>query len=374
MTTQARSAGAPRRRSGGVVLRSHLKRSAVEVVNFVLNHTWFFRIIGWLNSRTGKLASVFLVYPATREYALSAAYPRRLAKNRWTPWPTGIMRQDGKIVLMVAVSATDEDIRAPDSSRDLERLRDAVERLRALVRAERKSFAGVLPGVMHRRGLLETPSEREVTARVVCQAVEQLAADDSGQRIPVIVLGGGGFIGRRMVEILDENFECYSLDVLDGRDAWPTHLQGRPSLLVNVANRQALNGVEDKLWSGMVVLNEVYPEPSRRLRADLAARGIAVHHVVGVAGSVFPRLPNAYRGAIPCCAAWPSRDAQVVTRSLNEPARVEPTPIKPALAAPTPVKPTPAEPAPVKRAKVEAPAKCPSAEPPARTPTDGKRT
>lgn len=67
----------------------------------------------------------------------------------------------------------------------------------------------------------------------------------------------------------------------------------------------------------MTVLNDVYPEPDRQTLATLTARGIPGHHVVGVRGSAYPPFPAAYAGGVPCCAAWPSPDAEVVIRHLN---------------------------------------------------------
>ncbi len=298
-------------------LSTHVQRCAVEVINALLNHAWFFRMVGFVNRRTGKIKSVFLVYPATRSIAQATAYPRRLVKNRWAPWPIGLLWQDGHLLLMVAISATDEEIRKPGAVENLKELIAAVERIRVQIGAERKTFAGVLPGVMARHKILDAPPEREMTARIVHEAVAELAAPDGSVRMPVIVLGGGGFIGSRLVELLDERFETYSVDVVASRDSWPDHLRGRPALLVNVANRGALHKVRDSLWPGMTVLNEVYPDPPRRLVEHLTEHQIAVHHVVGIRGGSIPRLPGAYRGAIPCCAAWPSGRSDVVVKALN---------------------------------------------------------
>ncbi len=135
--------------------------------------------------------------------------------------------------------------------------------------------------------------------------------------MPVIVLGGQGFIGKRLVDVLEPDMPVYSVDLRDSEDRSPAHLGGQPALLVNVASRNALSQYLDRLWSGMTVLNEVYPEPSAGLVEKLTAESIELHHVVGVAARAFPSFPVAYRGVIPCCAAWPADGSRVVTRQLT---------------------------------------------------------
>ncbi len=292
-------------------LRTHARRSGVALLNALLNRIVIFRAVGALNKRLRLIKSVFLVYPATPDYALAYAYPSRIEKAKWSPWPTGILWQDGRLALMLAVSSTDQDFLADDARPRLVELERAVDRVRRLVAAEQKSFAGVLPGIMARHGVLTDPPERELTAGLVRQAVQELHPPERG---PVIVIGGRGFIGRRLVELLEPAYETHVVDV---DDRWPDHVDER-ALVVNVANRGAIQAHEKDLLPGMTILNEVYPEPRGALLDRLSARGIAVHHVVGVRAGAFPPFPSGYRGAVPCCAAWPSSRAKVVVRQLNE--------------------------------------------------------
>lgn len=281
------------------------------MLNALLNRAVVFHLVGALNRRLRLIKSVFLVYPATPDYALAYAYPSRIEKAKWSPWPTGILWQDGRLTLMLAVSSTDQDFLADDAGPRLLQLERSVDRIRRLVAAEQKSFAGVLPGVMARHGVLTDPPERELTAGLVLQAVRELHPPERG---PVIVVGGRGFIGRRLVELLERDYATY---VVDLGDVWPEQA-GERALVVNVANRSAIRDHENHLSKGMTLLNEVYPEPRGALLERLTARSIAVHHVVGVRAGAFPSFPSGYRGAVPCCAAWPSPRAQVVVRQLNQ--------------------------------------------------------
>ena len=72
-----------------------------------------------------------------------------------------------------------------------------------------------------------------------------------------------------------------------------------------VGTRAALLGYARDLWPGVIVLNEVYPEPSAVEIAELEARGAHCYHIVGVEGWAWPPFPRAYRGGIPCRASLP---------------------------------------------------------------------
>lgn len=294
--------------------RSHVRRSAVELVNAVLNHDPVLSAIGTMNRRIGIIESVFLVYPANERYGLSYAYPRRLARNRWRPWPTGLLLQNGKVTVMVAVSSHDLHYWDEAHHESLVQLAQRMEQLRLMLGARQKSFAGILPGVLASRGILEDGPEGDVTARLVAQAIRDICGP---QDLPIVILGSRGYIGRRLVTILAGEMDVHPVDTRDELDYWPHHLTGRPALLVNVANRGAIAANMHRLWPGLTILNEVYPEPERETLRTLSEMSIQCHHVVGVKAKAFPAFPSAYRGAIPCCAAWPSEEASIVTRALN---------------------------------------------------------
>ena len=261
---------------GGLV-RAHGRRMAVEVANVVLNHDGVFRAVGAVNRRTGFIESVFLMYPATDKYARAIAYPSRIQKQKWSPGPAGLMVLNGRVGIIFGVTAHVEHFRDEAHHESLVELANRMEQLRVLVGARQKTFAGVLPGVLASHGILTDPPEGDITANVVAQAVYDLR-NKAMSEAPVIVLGGRGFVGRRLVALLSPDMQVHTVDVIDEEDSWPGHLDGQPVLLVNVANRRALGQHLHRLWAGMVVLNEVYPEPDPDTLATLSARGIPVHH------------------------------------------------------------------------------------------------
>ena len=222
--------------------------------------------------------------------------------------------QNGRATLIVAVSSHDDHFHDEAHHDRLVELADRMEVLRDMVGARQKTFAGVLPGVLSSRGILTYLPEGDITAAMVAQAVRQVSHEATDEEpLPVIVLGAHGYIGRRLVDLLRQEMPVHPVDTALPDSPWPDHLHGRPALLVNVANRHALHQHLDRLWPGLTVLNEVYPEPDQAVLTALGQRGISVHHVAGVAGKAFPPFPDAYAayaGAIPCCAAWPSDRAQ----------------------------------------------------------------
>ncbi len=295
-------------------LRLHTRRIALEIINLIVNHDWLFYLIG----RTGIIESVFLVYPANDKYALAYVYPKRLPKVRWNPWPGGLLWQNGRLGIMFVISANNGSFVDQSNLDNLRHVVERMERLRQLLRAKYKTFAGILPGVLQSQGLLKTAPEAEITALAVVQAIDKIRRLEAlSSDVPVVVLGGSGFIGRRVVGLLKDQ-QVYSLDtaVGQGRQDWPKHLVGQPLIVVNITVKSAISDYIDLMWPGTVVVNEVYPEPSFEVADRLKQQGCSLWHVVGVKALALPAFPRAYQGAIPCCAAWPSSKMEVKVRKL----------------------------------------------------------
>ncbi|MBP1468958.1 hypothetical protein EYB53_024835 [Candidatus Chloroploca sp. M-50] len=290
------------------------------VLHATLQHPAILRLIGWCNRRWMFLGSVFLVYAANEEYALTYASPRYYPLMRWSPWIAGVLRQNGRWALMLVVSSTERDFTNPASHRHLTALVEEVERLRRLVGAPQKTFAGILPGVLARTGILTDSPEAEVTLVAIVQAEQQVReATGYAADVPVIILGGRGFIGKRLVErFTSYGRNTYSVDVIDvASNPWPAHLTGQPAILINVTRKTALRAYIPHCWPALIILNEVYPEPEPEELAALTRIGAPVYHLVGVAGTAFPRFPKAYAGAIPCCAAQHHPKLRAVIRRLG---------------------------------------------------------
>lgn len=307
-----------RRKSFKRVLMSHVSRIALIVISIFFNHDFVFAFVGWLNRRWRFLETLFLVYPATYDYYLAYAYEFQRKPMAWSPWPCLLFRQEGKWGLMVSISSTEEEFTKPENRENLIKVVNRVERIRQLIGASQKTFAGILPGFLCREGILDESPETEVTVEAVARAEAEVRAKlGYPADVPLVVLGGRGFIGRRLVARL-EGREIHSVDLQDGEVAaqWPEHLRSRKAILINVTRAGSLRDYMDRFWPELVLLNEVYPPPKREELQVLWNIGCHAFHVVGVVARAYPSFPRAYEGGIPCCAARKTEAMRVIVKRL----------------------------------------------------------
>jgi len=300
------------------VIRSFIRRYTLEVMNAVFDHDWLLRLIGLVGKKFGVIESVFLVYPASEEYALSYVFSYRLPKVKWDPWLCGALLQNCKLSLMFCISASNSEYAEPANIDKLRKVTERMEKLRILLGANRKTFAGIIPGVLHTRRIIRDVPEADLTASAVAQAIDLIKVKESlSPETPIIVLGGKGFIGRRLVKLLNKA-TTFSIDLADGQGKkdWPNQLSGQRIIVVNITLNRAIEDYIDQMWPGTVVINEVYPEPDAIILQKLAEKKCQCYHVVGVKAAAFPQFPLAYRGAIPCCAAWPAKKMKAVVKKL----------------------------------------------------------
>jgi hypothetical protein len=292
------------------LFRSHVRRLFTELLNLSFGHEAVYRIVGWLNSRFGLVASVFLAYPANDEYSDAYAYRFRAKTMVWAPKPIGFFWQDGKIGVKFAISARDRQFIDPGNKEKVRGVVERMEKIRILLGARYKTFAGILPGVIFRSRMIREAPEAEMTASVVVRAIEMVRTGEGlPAETPIIILGSRGFIGRKVIAGLSGK-NVHGVDVADqtGNSSWPERLKGIPAILVNISSSSALSQYVGRMWSGIVVVNEVYPEPSADLASGIMAAGCRCYHIVGVKAGAVPSFPGGYEGGIPCCAAWPSED------------------------------------------------------------------
>ncbi len=301
-------------------MAGHLRKILVLVVNVLFNHNLVFRIVGVMNRRWGFLSSVFVMYPATKDYTSAYLYQRHWHVTKWTPCLCGIFRQEGKWGLILGITSTEEDFCHPDNTGNLQNLVERAERIRQLIGASQKTFAGILPGILFKKRLIREAVEADIAAEAIVKAEKYVRKTEGyGENTPLIILGGNGFVGRRLIKRLNGR-EVYCVDSTNGKmneESWPFHLKGRRAVLINISRSHALDYYTDMFWPGLVLLNEVYPEPGADELKTITEKGCSAYHVVGIQGKAYPSFPNAYTGGIPCCAARISEDMQVIVKKLN---------------------------------------------------------
>ncbi len=300
---------AARIKAKGIVMWDWARRFGVKTVVFffaVLSLTGLtYRLIGWWNAWRGNWGSVFYCYAGSRDFIDSYAPPGMVAIFRWRPVPIGVMRQDGRWGLVLASPVTERDFADPANAADFRRLQQRLGRIADLMGVDVINLAGILPSLLARKGVLKVNDSRAVVVAAVQAAVAEVKAAHfpDGLR-DVIVLGGGGHVGRALCAALDgAGYTCHAVDPRGHATALPVALHGTPCLLIDIARKGAIRDYISQMWPGLVVLNEVFPCPSRRDVARMKAAGAQVFHLAGVAGRIIPPLPHGYENAVPCCAS-----------------------------------------------------------------------
>src|SRR3989344_2693669 len=283
------------------VIKHNVRRIMLIFVNLVFNNDIVLGLIGLINKRVNLIKSVFLAYPANENYALAYVYRYRLPKVKWQPFPVGFLVQNNKIIIMFCISANNGEFSDPQNHEKVVNLERRMERIRILLKAECKTFAGIIPGVLYHKRIIRDAPEADLTAEIIKQAIGNIRqVEKMSDDTPILIIGSRGFIGRRVINLLSKD-NTYGLDI---GDSWPDYLVGQRVILVNITIKNVLMDYIEKIWPGVVIINEVYPEPPPETLSAIKDHGCTCYHIKGVKANAFPPFPGAYGGAIPCCAAW----------------------------------------------------------------------
>jgi len=268
-----------------------------------------------LNRRLGVIDAVFLMYPADTWYTGRYCYRWQSVKLKWSPGLAGIYYQGKKWGLILGVTSHERDFLKSNNDFRLREMTAKVTDIQALVGASSCRFAGILDGLLRKKGIVSEQTPQGPTVDAILKAekmverMENLDAD-----VPLVVLGARGFVGAQLVERL-QGREVHEIDLSasasKGKEGERTcrlgsNLAGRKALLINVARRSALTDYSEFFWPGLVILNEAYPPPSSAHLRTIKQSGVTIYHLSGIRGTAYPAFPGAYSGSIPCCAA--SRD------------------------------------------------------------------
>lgn len=301
-------------------IKRRMRRLFVLNINLIFNNRIVWALVGAVNKRIPFIKTIFLAYPANYKFATEYVFDNVLEETRWHPWFTGFFIQNGKIGIQFAISSVEDNFRDDHNIENLRLLWLRMNHLKSLLEADQMTFAGILPGIFYKKNIIHTlPIELDVTVKAVKQAVfkaiDELNLPDT---TPIIVLGGKGFIGNKFVaEMSGREVYC-----VDKQDAYSHSIEDilkkvkEKIIILNVATQNALQ--ENLLYFNekVIIINEVYPEPSRELTNSIVEKGVKLFHIIGVKGKSFPNFPRAYRGGIPCCASWDNDNLEVKITQL----------------------------------------------------------
>jgi hypothetical protein len=307
---QLNAAALSTRCSGSVARKAfrshgHLRRIAIVLLS-ALCRTWIpFILLGALNRVFPTLVSVFFCYAGNARYATHYSYPSCRSFLLWFPSTIGVFRQGRRWGLICATPITEAEFTDPNNAQNFDRLLRRLLRIKMLLGVEQLSFAGILPTILRRMGSkCVADLDRDRTSEVVRRAVHEVRRKHFvGRQHTVVLLGGAGRIGQAVHKRLKaDGIEIAIIDSAIPTTAAFNRLSAVSMILVDVSRHGVIQRHIHELPEDTVVLNEVFPEPSRDAVRELKNRNISAYHIAGVRAEVYPSLPHGYQNAVPCCA------------------------------------------------------------------------
>ncbi|MEM7239085.1 MAG: hypothetical protein AAF501_14855, partial [Pseudomonadota bacterium] len=232
-----------------------------------------YKLFGLFNRRLRWFDTFFFVYPASSAYARTYAPAWFDKYARWVPCPIGIMESGGTRGVVFGSLMTENDFLSPRNAKNFAKLMRRMEHVAQLSGLPSIRMAGILPSTAARRGETFFEDTSGVAARVVLKAFVSLRMQqyEDNESTIAILLGGAGLVGAQVAEQMETLGIPYR--VIDPK-AGPIDLtvfrSNAPMILVDIARKGVLEKYLPHLPDGIVVLNETYPEPGRRVRRNLA--------------------------------------------------------------------------------------------------------
>lgn len=279
-------------------------RSTFILLSLLFEIPILYVMIGVLNKKLKLISSVFLCYAGSPKYAEYYAFKSTYGWLKWRPTPIGILKQGNKWGIVFGTPMTEKDFTSRANQKRFTSIMNRLEKISAWVGAEKISLAGVLPSYLQKQGKEIQGCDNTMPAMAVVESYLALSDKDfNGAPPPVILLGGNGDLGQEIQKILEVKGVAYwVVDPNGGSTKLPEMLRSKAVILIDVSRRNVLQTYVDDMWSDITILNETFPEPSKKLVSNLKSKGIRMYHLSGVEGNIFPSLPYGYENSVPCCA------------------------------------------------------------------------
>jgi hypothetical protein len=293
--------------------KSHFAKIGVIILNLLMGNMFFYRLVGAVNRRfrNKPIRGVFLLYPANEKYTKAYVYSWYAKTMKWRPRLVGIFKQEKCWGLIFGISALELDFLNLAEEENLRKVEQRMDRIKNVLGAEQKTFAGVIPSILMSRRIISKSVEAEVTVSAVMESInivktKEKLPDDT----PILILGAKGFIGCKVIKVLHQKSCSASIFAIDLKDVDGKRIlcelkeQDANLIILNVSKRGAINTYIPDLWNKVVIINEVYPEPGNKEIKKIEKQGASCYHVVGIKGKAWPPFPMGYEGGVPCCASF----------------------------------------------------------------------
>src|SRR5271163_675201 len=263
-------------------LRAHLRRVAIVILSAISRTYLPFLLMGLFNRVFPVFASVFFCYAGNKRYATHYSYRSCRRFLLWFPSVIGVFRQGQRWGLICAAPVTEAEFIDPKNTPNLGRLLRRLLCVKMLLGVNQMSFAGILPNVLRAKYPQEmVDDDRDLTSEVVRRAVHGLRRKHFGNRNHnVVLLGGAGRIGRAVhARLKADGIEPIVIDSAITTGAALKDVGSLSMILVDVSRHGVIQRYIHELPEGTVVLNEVFPEPSREAVTHLKTRNIMTYHI-----------------------------------------------------------------------------------------------
>lgn len=305
-------------------MRRLIYKSVMVTLTACLSTDVSLRVLGWINRFVlrGRLNTATLFYFVNARYMESETFAWYARRRRWAPCFAGVFfqRQTGGAICVIGCG--EAEFLDPNNRDRVLQMQQRMQRMAQLLGVATVSYSGILPSVLARAGVQREPIELDRTVHWIVKALGLLRQQCGlTGNTPIVVIGAAGYVGERIVALLRGGGEAPVVEI-DPAHPDPAFreqsvledLRGRRIIILNVSRNKVIEDYAPRLWRGVTVLNEVYPECGPETLAVLKRAGVRYFHLQGVRAVSLPRFPGAYYGAVPCCAA----SAAMVSSSVPE--------------------------------------------------------
>ncbi|NND00197.1 MAG: hypothetical protein HKN85_08445, partial [Gammaproteobacteria bacterium] len=122
-----------------------VRKALLILVSELIGNPVGYALIGAANRLGGgRLITVFLEYPPTRNYVSAVTFPGYARRARWQPRFAGIYcPAPGKWGLVLAVSSLEPDLVDPENAHRLQGILQSLEAIKSRIGAQHNCLAGI---------------------------------------------------------------------------------------------------------------------------------------------------------------------------------------------------------------------------------------